>query len=93
MPVHKIPAASLHEDLIALAHDGESVVTVTPIHDGTFFVVTTMFHGNNIETRDYETPADIVRRLGGVTHQARAGVRDPLLAAFIADGIVVDGDL
>ena len=53
LPVHKIPAYALHEDLAALEHDGESVVTITPIHDGLFFVVTTKFHGqrDGIELR------------------------------------------
>lgn len=74
MPVHKIPAPSLHEDLLQLEREGESVTTITPIHDGEFFVVTTRFHGNNIELR-------------GLTHQARVGV-DPLLRAFIEDDIV-----
>ena len=79
MPVHKIPAPSLHEDLLQLEREGESVTTITPVADGSFFVVTTRFHGNNIETR-----------LARDTHQARIGIetRDPLLSAFIADGIV-----
>ena len=51
MPVHKIPAPSLHEDLVALEHDGESVVTITPVAGGAFFVVTTRFHGSDIEHR------------------------------------------
>lgn len=76
MPVHKIPAHALHEDLVALEHDGESVVTITPVHDGAFFVVTTKFHGNNVETRDARV------------QRAQWDATDPLLRAFVADDIV-----
>lgn len=60
MPVHKIPASSLHEDLQALEREGESVVTTTSV--GEFVIVTTKFHGNNIELR-------------GLTHAERVGAQ------------------
>ena len=75
MPVHKIPAHALHEDLQRLEREGESVNTITPIHDGLFFVVTTRFHGNNIEHRGYETPADIKRRLDAQEQRAEWDAR------------------
>ena len=49
VPYHKIPKTNIHEDLIALEREGESVVSVTA--DGTFFHVFTAFSAT-IETRD-----------------------------------------
>lgn len=85
MPVHKIPAASLHEDLIALEREGETVVTATNV--GTYVVVTTRYHGQ-----------DEKRPLRDLTHAARVGAMetrakwdDPLLESFISDDIVRGG--
>ena len=88
MPVHKIPRATLHEDLTSLEREGESVVSITPV--GRHFVVVTRFHTPN-EFR----PA---QRLDKITHAARVGAqeqrvvwdRDPLLHSFVTDKVVVD---
>ena len=90
MPVHTIPAAHLHEDLLQIQREGERIVQVIPNGRRRFTVLT--------EWPDREIrPA---HRLAGFTHAARVGAvelraewdRDPLLHSFLGDQIVVDGD-
>ena len=52
MPEHHIPRGRLHEDLQALDHDGEEVVTITPdpSNDDRFLVIT-RYKGTSVETR------------------------------------------
>ena len=87
MPVHKIPAHTLHEDLAQLEREGEiPQFCVTITEDGTtkFVIVHTAFRS----PRGYETPEDIANRLRRISHQSRVGADDPLLRAFVEDDIV-----
>lgn len=66
MPVHKVPAGHLHEDLIAIEREGEEIATVT--QDGDVFIVVTR-HRKPIETRLAElTPS---ARLGAAELRAK----------------------
>ena len=65
MPIHRIPRATMHEDVRELEHDGERIVSVAPDSDPAFVLIGTRFVGQEVETR----PA-------GDTHQARLGLRD-----------------
>lgn len=97
MPVHKVPAASLHEDLIDIQRQGEIIETVVQ-QSRTFFVVVTR-KPDLIETRPSSSMSDAeVRRLRELTHAERVGAQetrakwdDPLLNAFVADDIVRGG--
>ena len=61
MPYHRIPKAHIHEDVRAIEHDGETVVSVTA--DAEAFHVFTV-KGARIETR-----------LAPLTHEARVGAQ------------------
>lgn len=44
MPTHKIPRATLHEDLTSLEREHESVVSIVPdTTDGDFYTVVTRY--------------------------------------------------
>ena len=51
MPYHKIPKASIAEDLRAIEREGEHVVSVTA--DGTFFHVFTVYPDMTTRTPEY----------------------------------------
>ena len=51
MPVHRVPRATLHEDLKAIEREGERVLSITPDKD-VFVVVTRPTGGDDIETRE-----------------------------------------
>lgn len=52
MPTHRIPRATLHEDLISLEREHESVVSMAPdSEDRNFYIVVTRYC-NELETRD-----------------------------------------
>jgi len=85
VPVHKIPVGHLHDDLIALEREGETVTNTE--REGEYFIVTTVFRGQR-ETRV----------LHDLTHAARVGAQeqraawdDPLLESFVSDDIVRGG--
>lgn len=88
MPVHKIPAASIHEDCIDLERQGERIRSVDRISKHYFLVLT-----------DYPRLQETRPNLRELTHAARVGAqeqraqwdRDPLLHSFLTDGIVRDG--
>jgi len=92
VPVHKIPAASLHEDLIDIQRQGEIIETVVQQSRSYFVVVTRLPELR--ETRPSYSDAD-VRRLRELTHAERVGAQetrakwdDPLLESFVTDHIV-----
>ena len=91
MPVHKIPAASLHEDLIDIQRQGEIIDDVTQYGRSYFIVVTRL-----PELREFR--ANSGRTLADLTHAARVGAQeqraawdDPLLESFVSDDIVRGG--
>jgi len=52
MPEHHIPRGRLHEDLRALDHDGEEVVSIVQDPDDLErFTVITRYKGDKLETR------------------------------------------
>ena len=89
MPVHTIPAAHLHEDLLQIQREGERIVQVIPNGRRRFTVLTEF---PETQTRPH--------RLEGLSHAARVGAielraewdRDPLLHSFLTDDVVRDGD-
>ena len=60
MPIHRIPRATMHEDVAAIEHDGERITSVTA--DGEFVIVATVYAGD-----------PIMQRLAALTHQTRLG--------------------
>lgn len=80
MPVHKIPAASIHEDLQDIERQGELIRQVTRI-DYEYFLVLT----------DKPTLNEITHaaRLGAIEQRAKWD-RDGLLHSFITDDVVRD---
>lgn len=88
MPVHKIPAGSIHEDLIAIERDGEEIALVERASRN-YFIVVTRFPA--LQTRPAH-PYD------ALTHAARVGAmetraewdREPLLHSFLTDDVVRD---
>ena len=84
MPVHKIPAASLHEDLIDIKRQGEIVEQVVRVNRREFVVITRK--PDLIEKR----PA-----MYDLTHASRVGAMELRAEwdAFLTDDIVrLDGD-
>jgi hypothetical protein len=52
MPIHRIPRARLHEDIVAIEREGERVVQITlDPDDPKRWVVVTRYVGDDIETR------------------------------------------
>jgi hypothetical protein len=94
VPVHKVPAASLHEDLIDIQRQGEIIETVVQQSRSYFVVVTRK--PDLIETRPSSSMSDAeMRRLRALTHAERVGAQetrakwdDPLLESFYTDNIV-----
>lgn len=80
MPVHKVPAASLHEDLIQIQREGEEITHVVQQSKHYFVVLT-----------KYPRP-----ELRPLTHAARVGAMEQRAEwdAFLTDDIVrlPDGD-
>ena len=83
MPYHKIPAAHLHEDLIALEREGETAVLTQRVGD--YVIVKTEYHRPRVETRPLRDLTHAAR-LGAI--EQRAAWDDPLLESFVTDGIV-----
>ena len=90
MPVHKVPAASIHEECIDLERrQGERIRSVERISRHYFLVIT-----------DYPELRETRPALRDITHAARLGAleqraewdADPLLHSFLTDDIVRDGD-
>jgi len=61
MPIHRIPRAHAHEDLLDIQRQGELIATV--LTDGDDFIVFTNFPGSD----------GIERRLAPLTHAVRVG--------------------
>ena len=87
MPVHKIPAASLHEDLIDIQRQGEIIDQVVQQSKSYFVVVTRMPQLR--ETRPALHDLTHAARVGAI--EQRAAWDDPLLESFVTDGIVRGG--
>lgn len=52
MPEHRIPRASIHEDLRSLNREHEIVMSITPDPDDVDrYIVVTRFCGDTLETR------------------------------------------
>lgn len=60
MPIHRLPRATMHEDVAAIEHDGERIASVTA--DGEFVIVATVYAGDTV-----------TQRLTALTHQTRLG--------------------
>lgn len=88
MPVHKIPAGSIHEDCHDLERQGERIRLVERVSRSHFLVVT-----------DFPKLAETRPNLAPLTHAARVGAMeqraqwdaDPVLRAFLEDDIVREG--
>lgn len=86
MPVHKVPAASLHEDLIQIQREGEVIDHVIQ-QSRNYWLVVTRFPSRHAELR----PLTHAARVGAMEQRAEWD-RDPLLQSFLTDDIVRDGD-
>lgn len=51
MPIHRLPRGTMHEDLRAIEHDGEEVVSIAPDLDASFVLVATRWARPKYETR------------------------------------------
>ena len=89
MPVHTIPAASIHEDLQQIQREGEVIQHIARKDRRTFVVVTTYPEAR--ETRPALREFTHAARLGALEQRAKWDA-DPLLHSFVTDDIVRDGD-
>ena len=51
MPIHRLPRGTMHEDLRAIEHDGEEVVSIAADVDPGFVLVATRWVRPKYETR------------------------------------------